>query len=521
MTDPRPHPDAAPAADPAPHEPGAAPEVREPFTAIVLAAGLGKRMRSARPKVLHPVCGIPLAAWPIRAARDAGATDVVAVTGHARTDVEAAFTARFGDGVRFAHQPEQRGTGHAVACAMDVLPDATGTVVVLYGDCPLIPGAAIARLVGARGSAPLSLLVGTLDDPAGYGRILRDPETGAVQGIREDRDCAADERAIREVNPGLYAVDAGFLRDALANLSTDNAQGELYLTDVVAMAAARGGAVGVPWTMDDLRGVNDRWELARAEAALRDRLLAAHARAGVTVRDPGSTFVEADVTLAPDVALEPGVVLRGTTAVGAGARIDVGCVLENVAVAEGAWLKPYTVASESRVGPAAQTGPFAHLRPATELGPDTRVGNFVETKKTRMGAGSKANHLAYLGDGVLGEGVNVGAGTIFCNYDGVRKHTTVLEDGAFIGSDSQIVAPVTVGRNAYVATGTTVTRDVPEDALAIGRTRQDNKAGYAARLRARFAAEKARDEKKRAGAGQGAPAPDAPSPAPERGSKKP
>ncbi|HJK98324.1 MAG TPA: bifunctional UDP-N-acetylglucosamine diphosphorylase/glucosamine-1-phosphate N-acetyltransferase GlmU [Polyangiaceae bacterium LLY-WYZ-14_1] len=471
------------------------------FVAMVLAAGLGKRMRSTRPKVLHPACGLPLAAWPIRAAQGAGAQEVIAVTGHGREAVEAALSERFPGFVRFAHQPEQRGTGHAVQCGMTALDGFPGTVVVLYGDCPLVPAEAVARLVAARGTAPLSLLVGQLDDPTGYGRILRDPETRSVVGIREHRDCSPDERALREVNPGLYAVDAAFLRDALSRLSSDNAQGELYLTDVVGMAAQAGGAVAVPWPMADLRGVNDRHELARAEAGLRARILEAHGRAGVTIRSPETTLVDADVVLDPDVVLEPGVVLRGKTRVGAGARIDVGCVLDDVDVAEGAFLKPYTVAAESRIGPAAQTGPFAHLRPATELGPDTRVGNFVETKKTRMGRGSKANHLAYLGDGVLGEDVNVGAGTIFCNYDGFRKHTTVLEDGAFIGSDSQLVAPVTVGRNAYVGTGTTVVRNVPEDALAIGRAKQDNKEGYGARLRRRFAAEKAREQASRAPAG--------------------
>lgn len=463
-----------------------------PFVAVVLAAGLGKRMRSARPKVLHEACGWPLAAWPLEAARVAGAERAVAVLGHAREAVAAALTPRFAGFLDTAHQPEQRGTGDAVRCGLAPLAGYEGTVVVLYGDCPLVPPAAIDALVRKRGAAKLSLLVGRLPDPAGYGRILRDAG-GRVVGVREQRDCDEAERGIDEVNPGLYAVDAAFLRSALARLSSDNAQGELYLTDVVAMAAEAGGVADVPWSMDDLRGVNDRHELAVAEAALRARIVEAHARAGVTVRDPAATYVGADVELAPDAVLEPGVTLRGRTRVGAGAHLDVGVVLTDVVVEEGARVLPYTVATDSRIGAGAQVGPFSHLRPGSDLGPEVHVGNFVETKKTRLGRGSKANHLAYLGDGQIGEGVNVGAGTIFCNYDGVQKHTTTLEDGAFVGSDSQLVAPVTIGRNAYVATGTTVTRDVPPDALAISRTRQSNKDGYAARLRARFeAAKKAR-----------------------------
>jgi bifunctional UDP-N-acetylglucosamine pyrophosphorylase/glucosamine-1-phosphate N-acetyltransferase len=244
-------------------------------------------------------------------------------------------------------------------------------------------------------------------------------------------------------------------------------------------------------------GVNDRAHLSVANVAMRRRIALAHAKAGVSIRDLDRVDIDAEVTLEPDAILEPNVTLRGRTHVSANARIDVGCVLTDVTVAAGAYLKPYTVASESSIGEDAQVGPFSHLRPGTELGPETRIGNFVETKKTRLGRGSKANHLAYLGNGELGEKVNVGAGTIFCNYDGFNKHTTTLEDGAFIGSDSQLVAPVTVGKGAYVATGTTVTRNVPADALAVARTKQENKEGYASRLKARLAAKKKRaDEAK-------------------------
>ncbi|MEM9196130.1 MAG: bifunctional UDP-N-acetylglucosamine diphosphorylase/glucosamine-1-phosphate N-acetyltransferase GlmU [Myxococcota bacterium] len=469
--------------------------------AIVLAAGQGTRMKSRRPKVLHEVAGKPLLTYPIDVARRAGADRVVVVVGYARDEVEAALRDRYGGEVETAVQEEQKGTGHAARCGLDRVGSYDGPVVILYGDCPLIPGAALEALLAAP-VAPLSMLTARLADPTGYGRLLRAEGEAGTPGpiveVREQKDCTPEERAIDEVNPGIYAIDGKFLDAGLKNLSSDNAQGELYLTDLVAAAANEGAVSDVAWDRDELRGINDRWELAYAERRMQERLLEEHARAGVTIVDPSRTWVGADVTIGSDAILEPGVVLRGATTIGAGARIDVGSVLTDVTVAEGAWLKPYTVAQESRIGERAQTGPFAHLRPKSDLGPETRVGNFVETKKTRLGKGSKANHLAYLGDGEIGEGVNVGAGVIFCNYDGFQKHTTTLEDGSFVGSDCQIVAPIIVGKGAYVATGTTVTRNVPPDALAVGRARQSNKDGYAARLRARLQAKK--DHARKSGA---------------------
>lgn len=453
---------------------------------IVLAAGQGTRMKSQTPKVLHRLAGRSLVAWSVGAALEAGADRCVVVVGHGREQVEADLRARFGDRVDFAHQAEQRGTGHAVRCAMEqALEGFSGAVFVLYGDCPLVLPSTIRRLVDARGRAPLSLVTATLADPTGYGRILR--EGGAVVGIREQRDCAPRELAIDEVNPGLYAIDAAFLREAMGALTTDNAQGELYLTDVVAMAAKAGGAIDVPGDMGELRGVNDRRELALCGEVLRRRINDALASSGVGIVDPACTYVDADAVVEPDTTIAPNVHLRGRCVVRSGAIIDVGCVLQDVEVDAGAHLLPYTVAADSRVGPSAHVGPFTHLRPATVLHEGAKVGNFCETKKTIVGKDSKVNHLSYVGDGVLGEGVNVGAGTIFCNYDGFQKHTTVLDDGAFIGSDSQIVAPVRVGKGAYVASGSTVTRDVPDDALAMSRTKQVNKEGYASRLKARFA----------------------------------
>ncbi len=466
---------------------------KERFVAVVLAAGQGTRMKSALPKVLHQVAGRPMVSWPIAAAREAGAEDVVVVVGHGRQAVMKSIRERDPD-VREAVQEEQRGTGHAVRCALPALEGYEGTVVIIYGDVPLLPAAAIEALVAVRGEHLLALVTAKIEDPTGYGRILRD-DAGRVVGIREHRDCTEIERAIDEMNPGIYAMDAGFLRESLSRLEADNDQGELYLTDLVAMAAGDGGVGDVRWDITDLNGINDRWQLAQADDAMRERILEGLARSGVTIRDPRTTWVGGDCEVGHDVTLEPGVVLRGRTTIGEGSVIDVGCVLTDVKVAPGAWLKPYTVGAESEIGEGAQTGPFSHLRPLSVLGPDARIGNFVEMKKTTMGRGSKANHLAYLGDGVIGDGVNVGAGTIFCNYDGVQKHVTTLEDGAFIGSDSQLVAPVTVGEGAYVATGTTVTRDVPADALAVGRAKQQNKEGYASRLRARMQAAKAAREK--------------------------
>ncbi|MFK7990024.1 MAG: bifunctional UDP-N-acetylglucosamine diphosphorylase/glucosamine-1-phosphate N-acetyltransferase GlmU [Sandaracinaceae bacterium] len=459
---------------------------------IVLAAGQGTRMLSERPKVLHEVAGRPMVAWAVDAALAAGATKVVVVVGHGREEVEASLTARFDDRVTTAVQDEQRGTGHAAQCALPALEGFEGDVATLYGDVPLIEAAAVEALKATRGDGDLALLTCIAPEPTGYGRILRDD--GRVVGIREHKDASEAERAIDEINPGLYLSSIAFLRSSLAGLSDDNAQGELYLTDIVEVAAKGAGANAVSWPLESLMGVNDRAHLAVANVAMRRRIALAHAKAGVTIRDLDRVDIDAEVTLEPDAVLEPNVTLRGRTHVSRNARVDVGCVLTDVTVASGAYLKPYTVASESTVGEDAQVGPFSHLRPGTELGPETRIGNFVETKKTRLGRGSKANHLAYLGNGELGEKVNVGAGTIFCNYDGFNKHTTTLEDGAFIGSDSQLVAPITVGKGAYVATGTTVTRDVPADALAVARTKQENKEGYASRLRARLLARKQRAE---------------------------
>ena len=288
------------------------------------------------------------------------------------------------------------------------------------------------------------------------------------------------------IRDSLYTFDSEFLSEAIGRLKPDNAQGQLYLTDVVQLAAERGAVVDIGAEMSDLSGVNDQKELAEAAAVRRRRIAEGLARSGVAVVDLDALYVDAECEVSPGARLGANVHLRGRCIVREGASIDTGAVLTNVVVEENANVLPYTVATDSRIGPEAQVGPFSHLRPQSELGPKSKVGNFSETKKTKLGEGSKVNHLSYVGDGVIGRGVNIGAGTIFCNYDGEQKHTTTLEDEVFVGSDSQFVAPVTVKRGAYVASGTTVTRDVPEDALAVSRTKQENKEGYAARLRARL-----------------------------------
>ena len=459
-------------------------------TAIILAAGQGTRMKSALPKVLHPIAGRPLLHYPVRAALEAGCDDVVVVVGHGREAVSQYLQNTFDRRVRTAVQETQLGTGDAASAGMVAVSDDANVVLVFYGDVPLLEATDLSAVLDARGDGDaLALATCTVDDATGYGRVLRDAQ-GAVTEIREHKDLRTDaERAVREINPGIYALPASRLRSLLGALKPNNAQGELYLTDVVALSRAAGVAVRtVPLRGDVLLGVNDRAQLADAEDRMHARIRTRWQRSGVTVRQ-GSVIDDA-VEIEPDATIGPFAVLRGKTRIGAGARVDVGSVLDDMTVGAGTYIKPYSVLTRSRIGERAEIGPFSHLRPESDLGDEVHIGNFVEGKKTRMAKGSKANHLAYLGDGVIGERANIGAGTIFCNYDGVQKHTTTIEAEVFVGSDSQLVAPVTVGKGAYVATGTTVTKDVPPDALAIGRIKQENKAGYAPRLRARMKAAK-------------------------------
>ena len=457
------------------------------LAAIVLAAGKGTRMRSARTKVLHTILGRPLVAYPVALAREMGAAPILPVLGHQRAAVEAELGARFGAGnFQIVEQAEQRGTGHAVRLALPALGDFTGIVYIVYGDVPLLRRETLQALVArARADSCLAIVTARPPDPTGYGRILRDAR-GKIVGVVEQKDATAKQLRIADVNAGIYAAPAAFLRAATAKLDTRNAQGELYLTDIVAQAARSIGVAGIEADFRDVSGINDRQQLAEAEALMRTRINRAW-MAHVTFRDPASTVVEPDVQLAEDVELGRNVSLRGRTRVGQGVRIDDGTILTDTEVGAGAQLKPYCIANESMIGERAIIGPFAHLRPGTNLGPEVHLGNFVETKKTTIGRGSKANHLTYLGDATIGQNVNVGAGTITCNYNGYEKFPTIIEDNAFIGSDSQLVAPVRVGKRAVIAAGTTVTGDVPAGALSISRVAQVDKAGYADKVADRYA----------------------------------
>lgn len=456
------------------------------LTAIVLAAGLGKRMKSPLPKVLHRAAGWPLVLFPIRTALDAGAEAVVCVVSPDVKDrVAAVLAAELPNApVSVVVQEAPRGTGDAVKAGIGAV--RTERVMILCGDTPLVRADDVRALAGALGERDLCLMSALLDEPQGYGRVLRD-DGGNVLEVREDRDLRSDaERAVREVNAGVYVARTGALVAALERITADNAAGEYYLTDTVAVAAGGAGAAAIVGHADNLLGVNDRSQLAQAEALLFQRIARGHQLGGVTVR--GDARIDAGVEIGADAVIDAGVTIRGKSRIGAGALVDVGSVISDSEIGQRACVKPYSVITQSRVEEGAQIGPFAHLRPGSEIGPDAHIGNFVETKQTRVARGAKANHLAYLGDGEIGEGANVGAGTIFCNYDGFQKHLTVIGPGAFIGSDSQIVAPVRIGKDAYVATGTTVTKDVPDEALAISRISQENKGGYAPRLRQRLAA---------------------------------
>ena len=464
------------------------------LSALVLAAGLGTRMKSRLPKVLHPIAGRPLVHYAVRAAFAAGVERVVVVTS-GQPEIAAGLAREFGDRIECVTQDPPRGTGDAARIGIARV--SSERLLILYGDTPLVRAEELTELVTALdrpGANELSFLTCALAEPHGYGRVLRDAH-GRVLEIREQRDLKTpEEHAVREVNSGVYAGNTEAIRRALAELEPNNAQGEYYLTDIVSLIACTSDVSGIVGHADALVGVNDRSQLAQAEEILLRRIRTRHAKNGVTVR--GEPRIDDRVEIGEDAVIEAGACLRGNTRVGAGTVIDVGCVLDDAVVGERALLKPYTIVTSSRVGDGAQLGPFAHVRPESEIEADAHVGNFVELKKTRLRRGAKANHLAYLGDGDVGERANVGAGTIFCNYDGFNKHKTVIGEGAFIGSDSHLVAPVTVGKNAFVATGTTVSRDVPDDALAIGRIKQENKVGYAPKLRARFAAQKEARAKK-------------------------
>jgi len=459
------------------------PRARPSLAAVVLAAGKGTRMRSKKAKVLHEVAGRPLVYYPVKRALELGARPVVVVVGHQAEAVRDALTAALpGAPLSFALQAEQRGTAHAVLVARRALFGRGKAVLILSGDTPLLTVEALGEVVAARSRRRAALAFATMvpDSPKGYGRVVRD-RRGLPVRVVEEKDATKAERKIPEVNAGLYCAEAGFLWSALARVGSQNAQDEFYLPDLVALAVERSRATAVELPAELAAGVNDRAELSRVARAFVLRLAEGHARAGVTIEDPARFDCDEEVLVAPDVVVEPGVRLRGHTRIGRGTVVGAGCILSDAVIGEGVRLLPYTIVEASRILTGAIVGPFARLRPGSEIAEKAHVGNFVEMKKARLGEGSKANHLSYLGDAQVGRGVNVGAGTITCNYDGETKHPTRIGDGVFVGSDSILVAPIEIGDGAYIAAGSTLTDPVPPGALALGRARQVNKEGWVAR----------------------------------------
>jgi len=473
---------------------------------IVLAAGEGTRMKSRIPKVLHTMCGRSMLGHVLAAVGGLDPEQLIIVIGHGREQVSAHVAEQAPD-ARLVLQEWQGGTGHAVRMVTEAVGPVHGPVVVTYGDTPLLRGETLSELVREHTSAgnAVTVLTARVADPTGYGRILRDA-SGAFTGIVEEADATREQRAIDEINSGCYAFDGVLLADAVKRVLTDNVKGHEYLTDATAILRGDGHGVGTAAAADpvEIQGVNDRVQLAEARRVYNERLLEGWMRAGVTIVDPRTTWIDAEVTLEPDTEIGPGTQLEGRTVIAAGARIGPGCVLRDTTVAEDATVT-HAVCHSARIGPGASVGPFAYLRPGTQLGPGARAGSYVELKNAVVGKDSKVPHLSYVGDAEIGEHSNIGAATVFVNYDGVAKHRTTVGDHVRIGSDSMLVAPVNIGDGAYTAAGSVVTRDVPPGALGITRAEQRNVEGWvehrrrgtpsaeaAARAKARAASDAAR-----------------------------
>ncbi|MGH7267621.1 MAG: bifunctional UDP-N-acetylglucosamine diphosphorylase/glucosamine-1-phosphate N-acetyltransferase GlmU, partial [Candidatus Rokuibacteriota bacterium] len=454
---------------------------------VILAAGEGKRMRSGRAKVLHRLAGRPLIAYPVALARGVDAAGIVVVVGHQGDAVRSALDGEADLGV--VEQTEQRGTGHALAMAKGAVPETATEVLLLYADVPLLARETVQRLLDhhRRTRAAATVLTFTPSDPTGYGRLLR--RGGRAAGIVEERDATPAQRRLRECNSGIYCFDARALWPALERLTPDNDQGELYLTDVIGRLARARRRVEVVRVADpiEVAGVNDRAQLAQLEAVLRRRTLTRLMTEGVTVLDPATTYVDADVRVGRDTVLHPGVALAGRTVIGEACVVGTGCQLADVTVADRVTLRPYCVMERATIEGDATVGPFARLRPGSVIGAGAEVGNFIEIKKATLGRRVKAHHVAYIGDATVGDEANIGAGTITCNYDGMTKHETRIGARAFVGTHSSLVAPLTVGEDAYVGAGSVVTKDVPPGALAVGRAHQVTKDGWVEQRRRRAA----------------------------------
>jgi bifunctional UDP-N-acetylglucosamine pyrophosphorylase / glucosamine-1-phosphate N-acetyltransferase len=453
--------------------------MNENLEVVILAAGLGTRMKSGTIKILHRAAGRPIIDYVLDLASDLSPRPPVMIVGYQREQVQKCV----GNRARFAVQEEQKGTGHAVLQAAEHV-DPSRRVMILSGDVPLTRIETLRRLLDEheRSGNALTLLTMKPSDPALYGRIVRD-DKGGVLRIVEAKDASEEEKRIPEVNAGIYVFNGEHLFDNLRNLRPENAQKEYYLTDLLQVIRDAGHGVGAVVADDatEALGVNSRAELAQVESEIQRRVVARLMAEGVTFRNPDTVVIDSSVTIGPDTVVYPFVTLEGTTRIGEGCVIDPGVHLNNVTVGDDVHLKTGTVAEEAIIEDEATVGPYAHLRPGTRLGRRVKVGNFVETKKATFGEGAKASHLSYIGDAEVGADANIGAGTITCNYDGVNKHQTVIEEGAFIGSDTQLVAPVRVGRGAYVGAGSTITKDVPPGALATSRTPQRVTEGWAER----------------------------------------
>ncbi len=448
---------------------------------ILLAAGKGTRMKSNTIKVLHPLAGRPVLAYSLDVAGQLNPQGLFVVVGYQAEKVQTVF-ADYNLPLDWVVQPEQNGTADAVRCAIPKINKSSDTVIVLYGDVPLLKAQTLQALLEQhhKEDACITLLTACLDFPHGYGRILRNGE-GRVCRIIEQADTNEQEQQIKEINTGIYCFRSSFLIEAIDKLEANNAQGEYYLTDLISYAASKGLPIQSKITDEPFRalGINSRKDLAEAEATLRQEICERWMVEGVTIIDPAHTYIEPSATIGSDTLIEPNCHIKGNTDIGSECIIGTGSIIKDTRIGHKVSIRPYCVIQGSEAGDGVSVGPMAHLRPGTVLGKEAQIGNFVETKLTRIGEGSKAAHLTYLGDAEIGKDVNIGCGTITCNYDGIEKHRTTIEDNAFIGSDSQLVAPVTVGKGAYVGSGSTITKDVAPESLAISRARQKSIEGWA------------------------------------------
>ena len=453
---------------------------------VVLAAGKGTRMKSEVPKVLHGISGLPVIEHVLRKAVALSPSSITVVVGHGADQVKAGLAGFAGGTLQFVVQEKQLGTGHALLQTRDLLAGKTGTVILLSGDVPLLSVASLQALVAAHteAGAAATVITANATRPFGYGRIVR--TSGRISKIVEEKDASSAQRAINEINSGIYAFELEPLFGALDSIGAANKQGEYYLPDLIAIYRKQKRAVAT-WTVarwDEIRGINSRTELAEVSSMVRQQKNEELMAAGVTIVDPATTYVDADVVIGADTVLHPCVFIEGSTKIGSACEIHSGARIVNSTLGDRVCVRNHTVVTDSTVEAGAFLGPFAHVRPGSQIGENAHIGNFVELKKTTLGKGAKANHLAYLGDATVGEATNVGAGTITCNYDGDKKHQTVIGAGVFVGSNSTLVAPVTLADGAYIAAASAVTTDVPAGALAIGRARQENKEGWVAKRKA-------------------------------------